>query len=150
MCQLFCKGDGAEYAERADKHDGAGEDYAEHNVEDTFLEVHVQEARGEGSGPCAGPREGNPDKEQKGDVKSPSGLRFKFASALLAFLQTPAEELAGQGFILPPFQDLPGEKKDEGDREHVPDDGYKERRKERQIESDCVRDGPPEFYERDH
>ena len=86
---LFHQIDGAEDAQGGGEHDGACQQYAKQDKQDAFLEIHIQDAGGEGAcpGACAGNR--NAHKQQQGPVESAPGLGFQLAAALFPLFQTP-------------------------------------------------------------
>ena len=77
----------------SDPHDDGGQHDAQENRQDAGLEIHIQNARSQGSRPGPGSGEGDADEQHKGDEQAlGAGLFLKLEARLMALFQAPGEE----------------------------------------------------------
>lgn len=131
-------------------HDDTGDQDASHNGKNTGLEVHIENAGSQCSGPCAcsGQRYGN--EEEKCREETAAGLGFKLSAAGFSLDQAPGEELSDHPLILAPYEQFAGEEVYERNGEHIAEDADDIRVKKRQLHCLRVGDGTAEFYKREH
>lgn len=103
-------------------HNDSSQQNPQHNCKNAGLEIHIQKAGSQSSGPGACTRKRDSDEQKQRQKQSPSGLCLKCLAALFPLLQTEGEETSDHRLILAPFQYLARKEINKGYRKHISDD----------------------------
>ena len=131
-------------------HDKARQQHAAHAGQDTLFEVEVQQTGRQRAGPRARSRQGDAHEQQQCPEQAAARLGPELFAGVLALYQAEGEKPADDGLVLPPLQHPAGKEINDGDGEHITDDGDDIRQPQGQAEGHTVGDGAAELNDGDH
>ena len=153
FCEILSGRDRAEDADAGQTqcpHDKARQQHAAHAGQDTLLEVEVQQTGRQRAGPRARSRQGDAHEQQQCPEQAAARLGPELFAGVLALYQAEGEKPADDGLVLPPLQHPAGKEINDGDGEHITDDGDDIRQPQGQAEGHAVGDGAAELNDGDH
>ena len=147
---------GCDRAENADTgqaqrpHDQARQQHAAHAGQDAFFEIEVQQAGSQRAGPRARAGQGDAHEQQQRPEEAAARPGPELFAGVLALYQAEGEKPADDRLVPSPLQHPAGEEINEGDGEHITDDGDDIRQPQGQAEGHAVGDRAAELDDGDH
>ena len=105
-------------------HDKTGEQNSGHDRDCCFFPVHVEQTCGERSSPRASSGQRYSHEQKEREIKPSSGFFLQRLAAAMTFLKAETANPADEPLVLPPFQKLPREQKNERHRKHISQHTY--------------------------
>ena len=109
----------AEHAEAYERHDEPRYEYTCGNGEYGFFKIHIEDARGERTRPCAGAGKRYADEKHERDKKSPTRFCLKLFTRLFSFYKKKRTDISDDFFVRTPLEKFSRKEIDDRHGEHI-------------------------------